>query len=140
MLRKLPSSLHCFAGTLLILFALSHFAFLRISGFEGRLPNPVFPFFTNNGLYLTAGFIEGLAAVACFRFPGRDWTNVIVLTFVTIMLLYRWAFVFNGGSDCNCLGLLGKLLHVSKREERTTPNLALLYLVFTTIPWFYSML
>jgi len=140
MARRLPSSLHVFAGILLLLFAFSHFAFLRISGFEGGLPNAVFPFFTNNDLYFAAGFLEGLTAVACFRFCGRDFTNIIVLTFVTIMLLYRWAFNFTGGSHCGCLGLLGKLLHVSKREETIIPNLALLYLISTTIPWFYSAL
>lgn len=138
--ERLPSSLHCFAGVLLLLFAFSHFAFLRISGFEGTLPNPVFPFFSNNDLYLAAGILEEITAVACFRFQGREFTNVIILAFVAMMLLYRWAFNFVGGAHCGCLGLLAKLLHVNKSREKIIADMALLYLALTTMPWICSRL
>lgn len=140
MAQRFPSSLHCFAGVLLSLFALSHLAFLRISGFEGGLPNPVFPFFSNNDLYLAAAIFEGFTALACFRFHGRDFTNMIILAFIATILWYRWAFRFTGGSHCGCMGLLGRLLHVSKRHEKIIGNLVLFYLAFTTIPWLYSTL
>ncbi|HXI72033.1 MAG TPA: hypothetical protein VNN22_16885, partial [Verrucomicrobiae bacterium] len=138
--KNVSSFLHCFAGGLLLLYALSHFGFLRITGYNGALPNLVFPFLTNNNLYLTAGLLESSVAVVCVGFRGRANTNFVILSFVALMLLYHWAFYFLGGKHCNCLGTLGVLLHVSKSEEKTLTSLSLVFLTLTTTPWIYSNL
>lgn len=134
----IQSVLHCLAGALLLVFASSHFAFLGLTGFEGRLRNSVFPFLTNNNLYCAAGGLEWVTALVCFKFHGRPFTNVFILAFVTVMLLYRWAFNFTGGTHCACLGLFAKLLHIDNAREKTLANLALLCLAITTTPWVYS--
>ena len=136
----IPSVLHYFAGILLILFAVSHIAFLLTADYQGELPNPVFPFFSNNSLYLVAAFAEGCVALVCFRFHGREFTSVIILTFVALVALYRWGFYFLGGSHCNCLGLLGHLLHVTKKQETAIPWLVLAYLAMTTLPWLLALI
>ncbi len=133
--KNVSSFLHCLAGLLLLSVALSHFAFLRITGFTGTFPNQVFPFFTNNNLYLTSGILEGTVALICFKYRGRDFTNYFILSFVATMLLYHWAFSFTGGMPCGCLGLLGRLLHVNKSSEEIIAYITLFVLTLTTTPW-----
>jgi len=136
-LPKLDSILHIFAGLILIMFALSHFAFLRMPDNSHASLNPVFPFLTNGKLYFIAGIFEALIGASCLAFNGSDRTNVLILTFVTVILWYRIAFYLMGGSQCGCLGLLGRLFHLGKWQEIVIPYLALLSLVTATTPWLF---
>jgi hypothetical protein len=135
----LNSTLHVFAGLILLCFSISHFGFLHLTNYDISLgfTNPVFPFLTNSDLYLIAGMFEGVTAVLCIAYRGRDLVNVAILTFVAIILCYRWAFFFVGGTKCNCLGLLGALLHSGKVMERRLPIIALVLLCCATTPWLY---
>ncbi len=136
LLRVLPSFLHSCAGSILLLYALSHLSFLTLPDRNHQLRSTVFPFLTNWHLYLCAAFLEIATAILCFKWRGTGITNAVILTFVAVMLWYRWAFYYTGGNYCGCLGLLGKLLHVTKTQEKAIPIATLICLVLTTIPWF----
>lgn len=120
---------------MLALFSASHFAMLVRGDLSLHLTNVVFPPLTNGVLYFLAALIEMALAFACLTRAGTDALNWLILSFVSVMLLYRWAFAFNGGTQCGCLGLLGKLLHISNRAEDLLAKLALLLLALTLIPW-----
>jgi len=132
--------LHLIAATILLLFAASHFAFLQVPDISHKLQNPVFPVISNKTMYLIAGLFEAVAGLLCLRFRGRDAVNIVILTFVGVILWYRWAFYFVGGTQCGCLGILGRLLHLSKTQEKVLPILALSLLTMTTLPWLIRML
>ncbi len=127
--------LHRLAGAILLLFAISHFGFLNVKDSSNSLPNVAFPFLTNWTVYLFAAIFEISVALMCLVFSGKDVTNIIILSFVGIVSLYRWGFYSEGGVLCNCLGLLGRLYHVSKTEENILPIVCLGSLVLTTTPW-----
>lgn len=129
------SWLHLLAGGILLAFAVSHFAFLGISDPSHDLTNTVFPFLKNRTMYLLAGVLEISVALVCLLFRGHSWTNIVILAFVGVIAWYRWAFYFTGGAHCGCLGLLGKLLHISKLEETVLPIVMLCLLTLTTLPW-----
>ena len=86
-------------------------------------------------MYLIAGLFEAATGLLCLRFRGRDAANIVILTFVGVILWYRWAFYYTGGTQCSCLGILGRLLHLSKTQEKVLPILALIVLTMTTLPW-----
>lgn len=132
---KTSSLLHCLAGFLLLLFATSHFAFRRLPDSYHDLQNTVFPFLSNRDMYLIAALFEMGAGLCCLAFRGRDSVNTAILIFVGTMLWYRIAFNFTGGEHCSCLGLLGKLIHVTKTQESVIPVLTLFILTLTTTPW-----
>jgi hypothetical protein len=134
------SVLHLLAATILLLFAASHFAFLTVPDVSHNLQNPVFPLVTNKTMYLMAGLFEAAAGLLCLRLRGRDAANIVILTFVGVILWYRWAFYFTGGTQCSCLGILGRLLHLSKQQEKVLPILALVVLTMTTLPWVIRIL
>lgn len=134
---KLDSILHIFAGLVLIMFAVSHFAFLSMPDNSHASLNSVFPFLTNGKLYFIAGIFEAIIGASCLAFNGSDRTNVLILSFVTVILWYRIAFYLMGGNQCGCLGLLGRLFHVGKWQEIAIPYLALLSLVTATTPWLF---
>jgi hypothetical protein len=125
---------HVFAGAILMIFTLLHLAYLKT---EGGLDaqNPVFPFLNDRTMVLLAAAAEGTTALICFRFRGRSLTNLIILSFVATICWYRWAFHFTGGTDCHCLGILGRLLHLSSATERAVPIAALVLIGLTTVPW-----
>ncbi len=53
-----------------------------------------------------------------------------------ISLSYRIIFYyFAGASNCNCLGLLSRLLHLTKTEEKVIPLIVLVALFATTLPY-----
>ena len=137
---SLYSAVHLLAAIILLLFAASHFAFLTIPDVSHNLQNPVFPVLTNKTMYLIAGLFEATVGICCLRLRGRNVTNILILTFVGVILWYRWAFHFVGGTQCNCLGLLGKLLPISKHQEKILPILALVVLTMTTLPWLIRIL
>lgn len=132
---RLASFLHLLAGVMLALFSASHLAMLVRGDLSLHLTNVVFPPLTNGTLYFLAAIIEMALAFACLPRAGSDAINWLIVSFVSVMLLYRWAFTFNGGTRCGCLGLLGKLLHISKRAEDWLAELALLLLALTPVPW-----
>lgn len=134
---KLVCGLHIIAVVILVTFALSHFAFLSIPDSSHYQINTVFPFFKNKIVYMLAGVLETLTGVTCLIYLGRESTNICILIFVGVIAWYRWAFYFTGGIQCGCLGLLGKLFHLSKREEGILPIAALTLLALTTTPWLY---
>ncbi len=127
--------LHLFAAVMLLFFSASHFGFLLISNPEGNSRNTVFPFLTDNHLYLFAAVFELFTALMIYVYRGNSVANIVILTFVGIILTYRWAFYFTDGKHCGCLGLLGRLLHISKNLEQLIPRIALLSLFVTTLPW-----
>jgi hypothetical protein len=127
--------LHMLAAIILMLFAASHFAFLTIHNLDHKLQNPVFPFLSNGTTYAFAGVLEFTTALVCLGWRGKGPANVVILIFVGVILWYRWAFHYTGGAECNCLGYLGRLLHINKSAERIIPMLALLFLGMTTLPW-----
>ena len=127
--------LHYVAGCIVILYALSHFGFLAIGDREQRTDNIVFPFLTNGELYLGVAILEITLGVVCFRLAGRETVSIVILSFIGGLLWYRWAFFFNGGSRCNCLGLLGRLLSVSRPQERAITAVTMTILAITTFPW-----
>ncbi len=131
----LPSLLHCIAGLVLLLYAASHIAFLAMRDPSHRLSSIVFPFLTNWTLYLAAALIELNVALFAFKFRGRTPANIMILAFVGLMLWYRSAFNYLGGDYCGCLGLLGRLLHVSREMEKLIPLSTLALLVLTACPW-----
>ncbi len=130
---------HSFAAVLLILYALSHFGFLTLRDPSFELRSTVFPFITNWSLYFFAAIAELLTGFLCWRLRGQHSANVLILSFVSIMLFYRWAFIFTGGSECGCLGLLGILLHVNKAHEKMISNGTLVLLGLTTAPWLWRL-
>ncbi|MGA2178369.1 MAG: hypothetical protein ABSH15_02130 [Verrucomicrobiota bacterium] len=132
--------LHLIAATILLLFAASHFAFLTVPDVSHNLQNPVFPVIPNKTMYLIAGLFEAVTGLLCLRFRGRDAANIVILTFVGVILWYRWAFYFVGGTQCSCLGILGRLLHLSKTQEKVLPIVALVLLTMTTLPWLIRIL
>lgn len=136
---KVAFILHLLAGIVLLVFALSHFAFLAMYDNSRDSANPVFPFLHNGGVYFCAGMFEMATSAVCFCFPGRHRTNFGILGFVMVIIWYKVTFYFLGGVQCGCLGLLGRLLHVSKLQEIVLPDLALLLLVATTSPWLLNM-
>jgi hypothetical protein len=131
--------LHSIAAILLCLFGLSHIGFLTINDIYHDLPNAVFPFLTNWTLYLITAILELSTGVLCWKMRGFHSTNIVILTFVGVILFYRWAFRFTGGTECGCTGLLGRLLHISKSHEAAVSRTALIILVLTTIPWICSL-
>ena len=132
--------LHCFAAAILLLFAMSHFAFFSIDDLSRHLDNRVFPFLRNGTLYLVAGIVEMAVGILCLRFRARDFTNVVILMFVAILVWYGWAFRFMGGSACGCLGLFGKLAHLTRTQERMIRILALVALTVSAAPWLLGTL
>jgi hypothetical protein len=130
-------ALHVTAGAILLLFAASHLGFVFIHDLSHDLQNPVFPFLSNRALYALSAVVETLLGVVCIRRAGHVLTNVGLLTFVATFFWYRWAFEYNGGTHCGCLGLLGRLFHVSKTSERAIPIATLVFLVIATVPWLY---
>lgn len=123
---------------MLLIFAASHFAFLTLNDYSQSLDNVVFPAFTNKTVYMLAGFLEMSVGILCLKFSGKIGTNTIILTFVGVILSYRWAFFSMGGVLCNCLGALGRLYHLSKTQEKILPFICLLFLISTTMPWLYQ--
>jgi hypothetical protein len=137
---RLNSVLHLIAAVILLLFAASHFAFLTVPDVSHNLQNPVFPVLANKHMYLIAGLFEAVTGLLCLRFRGRDAANIVILMFVGVILWYRWAFYFVGGTQCSCLGILGRLLHLSKTQEKVLPIVALIILTMTTLPWLIRIL
>jgi hypothetical protein len=125
---------------LLLLFGISHFGFLTVQDVNHDLRSTVFPFLTNRYLYFSAAVLETIAGVLCLRRRGEGLTNVFILSFVAVIVWYRWAFHYTGGQSCGCLGLLGRLLHVSKMQESSIPVAALGFLVCSTTPWMCRVL
>jgi len=138
--KNAPFLLHLLAGIILVTFALSHFAFLIIYDNSRDSINPVFPFLHNGNLYFCAGIFELATSLVCFFFPARHLTNLVILGFVTAIVWYKMTFYVLGGIECGCLGLLGRLLHVSKLQEQIIPDIALLLLSATTSPWVIAFL
>lgn len=131
---KLTRYLHLLDGVILTLFSTSHLAILVRGDVSLHLTNVVFPPLTNGTIYLMGAIIEMALAFACLTRAGTVAINRLILSFVAVMVLYGWAFGFNGGTQCGCLGLLGKLLHISNHTEKMVANLALLLLTLTLIP------
>lgn len=138
--KTLQLWLHVCAGIIFLTYAGSHFGFLFLPDATHDLKNIVFPFLSNWTLYLVAGLTEAMVGVLCLNMCGRNLTSVIILTFVLSMFWYRWAFSYLGGTYCGCTGLLGRLFHLSKNEEKIVPLLTLVALMFTATPWLYSIL
>ena len=133
----LAKGLHVIAGILLLSYSLSHFGFLTIRDANHSLSNTVLPFLHNRTVYLFAGLFELLTALLCFTMKGRSYTNIVILTFVAVIVWYRWAFYFTGGAYCGCLGLFGLLMHLTKSQEAIIPKITLCLLFLTTLPWIY---
>jgi hypothetical protein len=132
--------LHCFAGILLLLFAISHFIMLTVSRPSQYSTNTVFPFLTNWSLYLVAGVLELATATVCLIRRGKNLANLAILAFLVIIIWYRWALSYTGGQRCDCLGVLGMAFHLNKSQETILPIIALSLLILTLLPWLFQML
>jgi len=130
----LALTLHRLAAVILFLFAISHFAFLAIRDASHNVPNTVFPFINNSTLYFVAAILESAAAICCLKWGGQSMANVTIVLFISTMLWYGWAFSYTGGTHCSCLGLLGKLVRVSKDQEERMRIVTLIALGLTTTP------
>ncbi len=128
---------HFFAGLLLLLFATSHFMMLRVKLPSQDSISTIFPFLTNWTLYLLAGILELVTAFVCLRNRGRELASLAIFIFLLVILWYRWALSYTGGDikNCNCLGVLGKALHLSQTQEKDAPIAVLVLLALTIIPW-----
>jgi hypothetical protein len=134
--ESIEAWLHISGGILLLTFCVSHVGFVLLPDLYHPLENTVFPFLTNRMVYGVAAFFELTIAVICLKFQGRSVANIAILTFVASMLWYRWALqLTGGGNSCDCLGLLARLLHVTKTAEETIPILVLIVLTLITLPW-----
>ncbi len=131
-LSRIPGVLHCLAAVIILLFSASHFAFLGMHDIEHTLRNTVFPFATNWIIYVVAALFELAIGIACLKLRGRDSANVIILLFVGTMAWYRWALYYTGASNCHCLGLLGRLLHINHAQEKFISITTLILLALTS--------
>jgi len=121
---------------LLLLFAASHFAAFKVHRLSQQMPNAVFPFFTNQTMYLLAGALETVTAAVCLKGRGRAIANLGILNFILIIIWYRWSLSHTGGGNsCECLGILGSVLHLSRAQEKVLPIIALVLLITCIIPW-----
>ena len=133
---SLESLGHCLAAVLLLTFAFSHFAAFAVHLPSQASVNTVFPFLTNRTMYLLAGVLELITAVICLLKRGRQRAHVAILMFIFVMIWYRWAlFYTGGGAHCECLGILGVALRLSKTQEKVLPIVALVLLGLTVLPW-----
>jgi hypothetical protein len=136
---SLASILHCVAACIFLLYAASHIGFLMMIKDEAiGMRNLVFPSLTNGALYLVVAIIELAIGIACLRNRGQHIVSLMILTFIAILLWYRWAFFLNGGSNCNCLGLLGKLLRINRFQEKSIPIITMTILGVTASPWLFT--
>jgi hypothetical protein len=138
LLRRLSKSglNHYFAGVLLLVFAISHFAASLINIPSQESINVVFPFLTNKTLYLIVGVFEFCIAIICLINHGRDRANAAIFAFVIVMLWYRWAFHFSGGGkSCGCIGALGLALHLTQVQEKVIPIIVLVLFSLMILPW-----
>jgi hypothetical protein len=127
---------HYFAGLVLLLFAASHFIMLIVHSPSQHSISTVFPFLTNWTVYLLAGIFELATAFICLKNRGRELANWAIFTFVIVIVWYRWALSYTGGGKtCECLGILGQALHLSKTQEEVIPIVVLVLLALTITPW-----
>jgi hypothetical protein len=140
---RISTFLHCFAGLLLLFFALSHFSMLTVSDVTQHLRNVVFPFTTNWTVYLVAGIFELAVAIVCLGRCGSDTAYAAISVFLIVILWYRWALYNISGhflKACSCLGILGKALSLSPAMERILPIIVLILLGLIVLPWLLGRL
>lgn len=126
---------HCFDGLLLLLFAGSHFLMLTVPSSSFGTINTVFPFLTNGVLYFLAGILEMAVGGICLWKRGRSSANLAIFLFLTVIVWYRLALRYTGTArSCECLGALGRALHLSKAQEHVVPLVALGLLSVTILP------
>ncbi len=127
---------HMLSSVLLLLFAISHFAAFTLNRPSQHSLNPVFPFVTNQTMYLAAGVFELVTSLVCYLGKGRKAARSAVMVFVVVMVWYRWAYYYTGGNgSCDCLGVWGSVLHLTKTQERIMPIIALVLLTLTMLPF-----
>ncbi len=137
----LDKSLNCFAGIVLLVFAGSHFLMLAVRSPAQESLNTVFPFLADQAISLFAGILELATAAICLKYRGRNFAYLAVLTFMAVVLWYRWALAFTGAiHDCQCLGILRRALHLSKSQERFAPIIVLILLASTMLPWVFRLI
>ncbi|MCD6319091.1 MAG: hypothetical protein J7M03_00250 [Candidatus Desulfofervidaceae bacterium] len=132
--RPLMEKSHVLAGVLLIGFGISHILFFLTRDIGHDLPNTVFPFLSNRAVILMAAIIEVTWGVICIQKRREILTGILILSFIGILLWYRWALVYTGGKQCDCLGFVGRLLHVSHVQEKIISLGALGLLAFLSFP------
>jgi len=137
---KLEKCLHWCAGLVLLLFAISHILYL-LKNVEPTLlgENIVFPFITNKTLVIIVTLFEISVAACCFIYTATNVANLGILAFIAIISWYRWAFYFTGGRHCDCMGILGRVLHLNRTVESIIPIIALVCLFTATTPWIYKL-
>jgi hypothetical protein len=133
---------HYFAGSLLLIFAVSHFLMLGVQLPEQVSISTVFPFLTHWTLTLLAGILELAVAAVCLKSAGANRANWAISTFLFVIFWYRWALAYTGGANpsCGCGGILGRALHLSKAQEHALPIIVLVLLVLTIVPWLFCNL
>lgn len=123
-------------ATIFLIYAASHFSFLSVPSYRHELNDVVFPFLKNRYIYTLAGVLELAIGVACLLYRRDRRPAVAVWFFISLMIWYRVGIDFLGGeSACNCLGILGKLLGISKRAEQVIPIVTLATLGLLNLPW-----
>jgi hypothetical protein len=137
--NQIEKSLHQGAGCVLLIFAFFHVFYLIADENVLIQKNIVFPFVTNEALIISVTIFEFLVAIICFKYAAHNATNVAILLFVGVIIWYRWAFYFTGGRDCNCTGMLGRVLHLNKNTENAIPIVALVFLFASTWLWLYKL-
>jgi hypothetical protein len=129
-------ALHLFAGVLLLIFAVSHFLMATVPVPSNHSISTVFPFLRMWALFVFAGLFELSVAAICLKNYGRDIANFAILTFIVVMVWYHWALPYTGGGKtCQCVGILGHALHLTKTQEKVVPVIVLCLLTITIIPW-----
>jgi len=123
-------------GLILLLYASSHFMFLTIPSSQHALQDVVFPFLHARLVYVAAGALELIVGLLCFIYRRSILASVAIWAFIAIVVWYRCSMALLGGElQCNCLGLLGRLMGVSKATEQAIPIITLIILVILNVPW-----
>src|SRR5579862_3533418 len=137
---RLRACLHIVAALLLAIFVIIHEMALARHFPRLLLYNTVFPFLTNNNLYLFSMALEGGLAFLCFTCRGRNVADNCIIGFVVLLLWYRTALSWTGGSgsSCGCMGILTLLFRWTKGQETFASVASLVVLVICASPGLFS--
>lgn len=128
--------LHLLAALALVVLALMKAVALVNNPPAGFLQSTVFPFMKNVVLYWASIVLDVAAAAICVKQRGRDGADFSLLLFAGLMLWYKSAVYFTGGSEqgSGCLGALTSFPGLTESQENDASLGVLILLVFCTLP------
>lgn len=120
--RILPVLAILFTAAAALLVSFSHITdILRTNQPTYYLPDPVFPFLSGKQVYGGFSLILIAYSICCVRastsppfYPNAQIACGLILT---SLLLYRSSLHYLGVGECNCLGIIGRALSLSKKSE-----------------------